>query len=40
MQETGSEVMFFSMLNSAKHEILNAHENKNIKKFSLSPTQM
>ena len=25
----------FYMLNSADHEILNAHKNKNIKKFSL-----
>ena len=25
----------FSMLNSAEHEILNAHKYKNIKKFSI-----
>ena len=31
---------FFFMLNSAKHEILNAHKHKNIKKFSCFQAQV
>ena len=30
----------FSMLNSVEHEILNAHKNKNIKKFGLFKVQI
>ena len=30
----------FSMLNSVKHEILNAHKHKNIKKLSIFQTQI
>ena len=30
----------FSMLNSAEHEILNAHKYKNIKKFSIFQAQI
>ena len=33
--EPGPEVIKKIMLNSAEHEILNAHKYKNIKKFSL-----
>ena len=33
-ERSGPEVIFFFMLNSAEHEILNAHKYKNIKKFS------
>ena len=37
---SGPKVIKFFMLNSAEHEILNAHKYKNIKKFSFFQTQI
>ena len=39
--QTGPKVVKeFFMLNSAEHEILNAHKYKNIKKFSILQAQI